>query len=90
MPAEAATLQDASVPWGSPATIGVKRKREAEYMPEISGLKLAQALEYVRSASPEVGKEFCIWVRHGNSERLIAGDGLLTLLDDANRRGTEG
>jgi hypothetical protein len=42
--------------------IAVRCKRETEFTPEIYGIKLMQATEYIRSTVSEGSKEFSIWM----------------------------
>ncbi len=51
------------VPWDAPTTIGMKRRGETVFMPEVIGLRLNEALNYAIDPDVPNGTRFCIWVR---------------------------
>lgn len=83
--ADAVTLDGAKLPWTIPASVGVKRKHELEYSPEVSGLNLRQAAEFISSNTANNGMDFCIWTRLGETEYILKGKSLHTLMKEVSR-----
>ncbi len=48
------------VPWDAPTTIGMKRRGEAAFVPEVIGLCLNEALTYAIDPDLPNGTRFCI------------------------------
>lgn len=79
------TELEGDIPWDSPATVGFKRKGGQEFLPEIAGFKLSEAVEYAAFASLEKGAVICIWVTWNGSMRLIRAAQLLHLIAHPTR-----
>ncbi len=74
------------LPWGNPAVIGVKRRGDLDFLPEVAGLSLNGALQQaieLRVITSHM--RVCIWVQWDGRERMIQGRRLLQLATDPGR-----
>lgn len=61
-------IENSPLPLDAPATIGVKRKGDVAFEPEIAGLNFGQALEHINSIRSEPTTEYCIFVTSRGTE----------------------
>jgi len=74
-----------SIPWKAPAVIALKCKGDLEYRPEIAGLTLNSALEYVADTDLPISTKLCILVDWQGEEVTIEGRRIWKLITDPNR-----
>ncbi|MDE8652778.1 hypothetical protein [Novosphingobium album (ex Liu et al. 2023)] len=82
----ALSLGSHQLPGSTPATIGVKRKRDVDFRPEVAGLKLSDAVSRLAAMDTKNGDEFCIWASVDGSEHMISGPRLAKIIDAAHEQ----
>ena len=79
-------IENSPLPLDAPATIGVKRKGDVTFEPEIAGLNFAQAVEHIYSLRSDAATEYCIFVTSHGSEFRVRDADLARVMSDLRFR----
>jgi len=59
------------IPWTAPAVLGRKCRNAPDYVPELVGLTLNQALAHATDPALSAGGKLCIWVDWGGRQVVL-------------------
>jgi hypothetical protein len=63
--------RESRIPWSAPATVGLKRRNGSDYIPELFGLTLDEALDYATDPALPASARPCIWVTWKGREVVL-------------------
>lgn len=79
-------IENSPLPLDAPATIGVKRKGDVSFEPEIAGLNFAQAVDHIHSVRSESTTEYCIFVTSQGTEFRLRDIDLARIMNNLRFR----
>jgi hypothetical protein len=73
------------IPWNSPASIGVKRRGDLDFAPEVVSATLNEAIDIACDPEAPRNRKLCIWVTWAGRSVQLQGVEIVRLSRDPSR-----